>query len=144
MAVELNKAPNAYFGITVKPPPFLEISEYVSLTIHRCEDDPGVVVGNNVCIAVLWLVDLQVGVLPGELLSWINRLTETEREQVRFYYCSTSNSFLWLKLVREQSEEPNPKKVTQPCRIYTGPFGHSLKSPSSLPPPDINKVQIQA
>ena len=44
------------------------------LTIHRCEDDPGVVVGNNIGIAVLWLVDLHVGVLPGELLSWINRL----------------------------------------------------------------------
>lgn len=58
----------------------LEMSECVSLTIHRCEDDPGVVVGYNICIAVLWLVDLQVGVLPGELLSWINRLTHRGRE----------------------------------------------------------------
>ena len=53
----------------------------MSLTIHRCEDDPGVVVGNHICIAVLWLVDLQVGVLPGELLSWINGLTHREGER---------------------------------------------------------------
>lgn len=32
------------------------------------------VVSNNVGIAVLWLVDLQVGVLPCELLAWINGL----------------------------------------------------------------------
>lgn len=32
------------------------------------------VVGDHICIAVLGLVDLQVGVLPGELLSRINGL----------------------------------------------------------------------
>lgn len=32
------------------------------------------VVSNNVGITVLWLVDLQVGVLPCELLAWINGL----------------------------------------------------------------------
>ena len=76
----------------------------MSLTIHRCEDDPGVVVGNNICIAILWLIDLQVGVLPCELLSWIHRLTcrgggeeerdiqrwegEREREHIIIYYNS--------------------------------------------------------
>lgn len=46
----------------------------MSLTVHRSKDYPGVVVGNDVRVAVLWLVDLLVGVLPGELLSWVNRL----------------------------------------------------------------------
>lgn len=32
------------------------------------------IVGNDVCIAILWLVDLHVGVLPGKLLAWINGL----------------------------------------------------------------------
>lgn len=64
----------------------------MSLTIHGCEDDPGVVVGNNICIAVLWLVDLQVGVLPGELLSRINRLTDKETQQAIFYDNTASNS----------------------------------------------------
>lgn len=32
------------------------------------------VVGDDVCIAILWLVDLHVGVLPGKLLAWINGL----------------------------------------------------------------------
>lgn len=130
------------------------MSEYVSLTIHRCEDDPGMVVGNNICIAVLWLVDLQVGVLPGELLSWINRLTDTERREVyremgwsesSVYFC------LWFKLIREQSEESRPKeKVTQKQICYPSyspvkswmvfnPPGYTLdcldtpKIPSSLP-----------
>ncbi len=52
------------------------------LTIHRCKDDSGVVVGNNICIAVLWLVDVKVGVLPCELLSWINRLTNRGGEKM--------------------------------------------------------------
>lgn len=52
----------------------MEVDYCLFLTVHGCEDDPGVVVSNNICITVLWLVDLQVGVLPGELLSWINRL----------------------------------------------------------------------
>lgn len=103
------------------------MSEYMSLTIHRCEDDPGVVVGNNICIAVLWLVDLQVGVLPGELLSWINRLTHRgggerprgiyrggrEKEQVTIYDNSVCIPFCGLKPVRARSEESRPINVTQ-------------------------------
>lgn len=113
--------------ITVCKVPSLEMSEYMSLTIHRCEDDPGVVVGNNICIAVLWLVDLQVGVLPGELLSWINRLTHRgggerqrgiyrggrEKEQVTIYYNSVCIPFCDLKPVRARSEESRPINVTQ-------------------------------
>lgn len=45
-----------------------------ALTINRSEHHPGVVIGNNVCIAVLRLVDFHVGVLPGKLLAWINGL----------------------------------------------------------------------
>lgn len=37
------------------------------------------VVGNDVCIAVLWLVDLQVRMFPGKLLPWINGLAERRR-----------------------------------------------------------------
>lgn len=51
----------------------------VFLTIYRCKNDPGMVIGDNIRIAVLWLVDLQVRMFPGELLSWINRLTDRDR-----------------------------------------------------------------
>lgn len=56
-----------------------EMPEHVFLTIYRCKNDPGMVIGNNIRIAVLWLVDLQVRMFPGELLSWINRLTDRDR-----------------------------------------------------------------
>lgn len=40
------------------------------------------VVSDNICIAVLLLVDLKVGVFPGELLSWINRLTREGHTEI--------------------------------------------------------------
>lgn len=43
------------------------------------------VVGDDVCIAVLWLVDLQVGVFPGELLARINGLDGKERRGGQTY-----------------------------------------------------------
>ena len=42
------------------------------LTFNGDQDDPRVVVRDDVSVAVLGLVDLQVGVLPGELLARIN------------------------------------------------------------------------
>ena len=48
------------------------------LTLNAGEDNPGVVVGDDVGVAVLWFVDLQVGVLPGELLSRVNGLQKTQ------------------------------------------------------------------
>lgn len=45
-----------------------------ALTINRGEHHSGVVIGNDVCIAILWLVDFHVGVLPGKLLAWIDGL----------------------------------------------------------------------
>lgn len=47
------------------------------LTINRGEHHSGVIIGDDVCIAVLWLVDFHVGVLPGKLLAWINGLLES-------------------------------------------------------------------
>lgn len=44
------------------------------LTVDTGEQDSGVVVGNHVGISVLWFVDLQVGVLPGELLTGVDGL----------------------------------------------------------------------
>ncbi len=43
-------------------------------TIDGGEQDSGVIVGDDVCVSVLWFVDLQVGVLPRELLTGIDRL----------------------------------------------------------------------
>lgn len=51
------------------------------LTINAGEHDPGVVVRDDVSIAVLWFVDLQVGILPCELLAGVNRLIETEKKR---------------------------------------------------------------
>lgn len=63
------------------------LSEGLSaLTINRGEHHSGVVIGDDVCIAVLWLVDFHVGVLPGKLLAWINGLWECrdEKREVRW------------------------------------------------------------
>lgn len=46
----------------------------VSLTLDGSQDDAGVVVGDDVGVTIFGLVHLQVGVFPGELLAWINRL----------------------------------------------------------------------
>ena len=53
------------------------------LTVYRREDDPRVVVGDDVCIAVLWLVYLQVRVFPGKLLARVDGLRDRERERER-------------------------------------------------------------
>lgn len=53
-----------------------------SLTLDGSQDDSGVVVGDDVGVAVLWFVHLQVGVLPCELLTGVDGLEGT-REQVR-------------------------------------------------------------
>lgn len=45
-------------------------------TIHRGEHHSGVVVGDDICIAILWLVDFHVGVFPGKLLTRINGLLD--------------------------------------------------------------------
>lgn len=46
------------------------------LTINGGEEDSRMVIGNDVCIAVLGLVHLRVGILPRELLSRVNGLPE--------------------------------------------------------------------
>lgn len=50
------------------------------LTVNAGQHDPGVVVRDDISIAVLWFVDLQVGILPGELLAGVNRLIDTEEK----------------------------------------------------------------
>lgn len=49
------------------------------LTVNAGEQNPGVVVRDHVSVAVLWFVDLQVGILPCELLARVNRLEETKQ-----------------------------------------------------------------
>ena len=46
----------------------------VSLTLDGSQDDTGMVIGNDVGVTIFGFVHLQVGVLPGELLTWINGL----------------------------------------------------------------------
>lgn len=48
------------------------------LTLNAGENHPGVIVGNDVSVAVLWFVDLQVGVLPCELLTGVDGLQDTK------------------------------------------------------------------
>lgn len=56
------------------------------LTFNRSQNDTGVVIGDDVGVTVLGFVDLQVGVLPGELLSWIDGLQEEkERKTTQGY-----------------------------------------------------------
>ncbi len=51
-----------------------ECEGWVSLTLDGSQDNAGVVVGDDVGVSIFGLVHLQVGVFPGELLAWINRL----------------------------------------------------------------------
>lgn len=44
------------------------------LTVYRSQDDPGVVVRDDVGVAVFGLVDFQVRMLPGELLTGVDGL----------------------------------------------------------------------
>lgn len=44
------------------------------LTVDGGQDDAGVVVGDDVGVTIFGLVHLQVGMFPGELLAWIDRL----------------------------------------------------------------------
>lgn len=46
----------------------------MSLTLDGSQDDSRVVVGDDVGVTIFGLVHLQVGVFPGELLAWIDRL----------------------------------------------------------------------
>lgn len=48
------------------------------LTLNAGEYNPGVIIGNDVSVAVLWFVDLQVGVLPCELLTGVDGLQDAE------------------------------------------------------------------
>lgn len=45
-----------------------------TLTIAVRQNHSGVVVGDDICITVLWFINVQVWVLPRELLSRVNRL----------------------------------------------------------------------
>lgn len=49
----------------------------MGLTLNAGEYNPGVIIGNDVSVAVLWFVDLQVGVLPCELLTRVDGLKDT-------------------------------------------------------------------
>lgn len=49
-------------------------------TFDGCQDYAGVVVGDDVGVAVLGFVDLQVGMLPGELLTRIDGLWKEKTE----------------------------------------------------------------
>lgn len=50
-------------------------------TIDGGEHHPGVVVGDDVCIAVLWFIHFHVGVLPGELLARVDGLQQRRRRR---------------------------------------------------------------
>lgn len=52
-------------------------------TIDGGEHHPGVVIGDDVCIAVLWFVHFHVGVLPGELLARVDGLQQRRRRSRR-------------------------------------------------------------
>lgn len=64
----------------------------MSLTFDWSQDDSRVVIGDDVGVTIFGLVHLQVGMFPGELLAWIDRLTEegaetgktcTHKEEIR-------------------------------------------------------------
>lgn len=51
------------------------------LTFDGSQDDSGVIVGDDVGVAIFGLVHLQVGVFPGELLARVNRLVTVPRPE---------------------------------------------------------------
>lgn len=54
-----------------------------TLTVDGSEHHPGVVVGDDIGVAVLWLVHFHVGVLPGELLGRVDGLGRKGRRPKR-------------------------------------------------------------
>lgn len=52
-----------------------------TLTIYGRQHDSGVIVGDDVSVAVFGLVHLHVGVLPGELLARIDGLESEQRKK---------------------------------------------------------------
>lgn len=57
----------------------IRICKHLTLTVYGSQDDPGVVVGYDVSVAVFGLVDFQVGMLPGELLTGVNGLRRNNK-----------------------------------------------------------------
>lgn len=55
----------------------------MGLTLNAGEYNSGVIIGNDVSIAVLWFVDLQVGVFPRELLTRVDGLKDTSQGQTK-------------------------------------------------------------
>lgn len=49
-------------------------------TLDAGEYNPGVIIGDDISVAVLWFVDLQVGVFPCELLSRVDGLQDAKDE----------------------------------------------------------------
>lgn len=58
----------------------LKVCVQLCPTFDGCQDYAGVVVGDDVGVAVLGFVDLQVGMLPGELLTRIDGLWKEKTE----------------------------------------------------------------
>lgn len=76
-------------------------SEWWTLTVHGGQHDSGVIVGDDVGVAVFRFVHLHVGVLPGELLTRINGLERGARKEgKRKTDCEWrrgQNSLLWVQ-----------------------------------------------
>lgn len=66
-------------------------------TVNSREQDSGVVVGDHVGVAVLWFVDLQVGVLPRELLTRVDGLRSRRGRIITLSTCVFNCSILDLK-----------------------------------------------
>lgn len=58
---------------------FVGVVFLLILTVNWSQYDTGVVIGDDVGVAILGFVDFQVRVLPGELLSWIDGLQKRRR-----------------------------------------------------------------
>lgn len=78
------------------------------------------VIGDDICIAVLGLVHLRVGILPCELLSRVNglpKMEDTGRVRVK-----STEAYLWYPLQSPATEWTHPKSrkwQTEDSNFYT-------------------------
>lgn len=80
------------FKRTINLRTVVDYSQRTGVTFNSRQEDSGMVIGDDISISVLWFVDLQVRMLPSELLARIDGLQGKEKSdcfQLKFAQITT-------------------------------------------------------
>ena len=75
------------------------------------------VIGDDVCIAVLWLVDFHVGVFPGKLLAWINRLRGRAGKKKQEQTMKRDKGTVIMRVDRDECKQKHKRKYFSIIKI---------------------------